>query len=268
MTLNGFVIRLCCVLFQLPLIPVVAWAQSNIGYEANAYSDAAVARATSSFKFNGNPAANSYGVHWFGVQSFGMNELREMGISTGFNHKKFNSGIEIHHFGFDLFNESRLYSGLSVSLGNHSMGFSLGGVQSNIKGYGRSSGINFGIGFTSIISEYMKMGGAITDILLWNNGDFILDSRYVSQIGFEIALKGSTKVYSALRLIPGYNPSVSLAIESSPLKYIQFVAGYKTELEEWSGGLKLDVNRMIIYLCSRKHPYLGWSPGAGFGIVW
>lgn len=264
----GCVVRISCMLFNLSLIPVVTWAQTNIGYEANAYSEASVARGTSSFKFGSNPAALSSGVHWFGIQSFGMRELRDMGISVGYNSNYLNSSVEVHHFGFDLINESKLYSGINFRFSNYAIGLCIGGIQSNIKGYGRSNGIVSGIGFTTEITKYLTLGGSVTDVLLWSEGDFLLDSRFNSRIGLEIGIIENTKIYTAANFIPEYDPVLSIAVESTLLNSLQIVAGYKTGLEEWSGGLKLEIARIIIYLSSRRHPFLGWSPGAGFGITW
>lgn len=264
----GCVVRISCMLFYMSLIPVVTWAQTNIGYEANAYSEASVARGTSSFKFGSNPAILSSGIHWFGIQSFGMRELRDMGISVGYNSNYFNSSVEFHHFGFDLFNESKLYTGINFRISNYAIGLSFGGIQSNIKGYGRSRGIISGIGFTSEITKYLKLGGSVTDVLLWSDGDFLLDSRFSCRIGVEIGIIENTKIYTATNFIPEYDPVLSIAVESTLLNSLQIVAGYKIGLEEWSGGIKLEITRIVIYLSSRRHPFLGWSPGAGFGITW
>jgi hypothetical protein len=263
-----YVLLLGCMLLQFPMIPVVTWAQTNIGYEANAYSEATVARGTSSFKFDVNPAAFSSGVHWFGVQSYGMTELREMGISIGFGSNYLNSSVEIHHLGFDLLNESKLYTGFNFKFSTYSIGISFGGIQSSIKGYGQSRGIVSGIGITSEITSSLKFGGSVTNVYLWSGGDYILDSRYTSRFGLEISLSETLRIYSAVNIKPEYEPIISFAMESTLIEGLQIVAGYKTEIEEWSGGLRLEMNRIVVFLCTRRHPFLGWSLGAGFGITW
>lgn len=264
----GYFFVISSAFLQLIIFPVVARAQSNIGYEANAFSGAAVSRVTSTFRYNQNPAAHSIGVNWFGIQSFGMTDLREMGISMGINRKQLHSGLELHHFGFDLFNETKIYTGVSISFSNHTLGISLGGMQSAIKGYGRANSLLTGAGFITKVTETIKVGGAVSDIPVWTDGDFILDSRYVSRFGAEFSIREHTKVYTTVTMIAGLEPNISLALESTFLEKIQVSAGYKTVVEEWSGGLKVDVNRIVIYLCSKKHPFLGWSPGGGFGIKW
>lgn len=257
------------VLLLSGIFPVVVRAQALLGFEVNSFSSASVARTASTFNLGFNPAAgNERQVHWFGIQSFGMSDLNETGIYLTTPVKNYTGSLELQHFGFDLYRESKLSAGISLPSGNHRIGMSISGSHTSIREYGSHTGARFNLGFIVKIMPELNFGGSLLDIPLISRGDFLIDNRTVAIIGFAYNAGTSAIVMSSLIIEPGFEPLWCIGLETNPVWHLFLGAGYKTVTEEWSGGLKVGLGSLKLYITAKNHPYLGWSPGIGFGIKW
>lgn len=262
--------------------PMVAWAQSFAGYEQHALAGAAVALTAPSFSLTINPASLSGDqLDWYGTQHFGMGDLKEGGLAFTKSIDRslspelsiIGTGIQLHHFGFDLYQNTEMMAGVSLGTGNASFGTALGASHTSIQDYGSATTGFLNVGFSYLLREHWHIGGVVRYIPLLSTGNFLhgLPTQIAAGIFYsptnrlELLIAGEQEFGFEHQLKVAANYAV---IRQAWLGSIYIGGGYSTITEEWTTGMRYSGTTISAVYTLRDHPVLGWSHGVGFGYKW
>ncbi|MCH8496203.1 MAG: hypothetical protein LAT57_11320 [Balneolales bacterium] len=262
--------------------PMVAWAQSFAGYEQHALAGAAVALTAPSFSLSINPASLSGDqLDWYGTQHFGMGDLKEGGLAFTKSMDRslspelsiIGTGIQLHHFGFDLYQNTEMMAGVSLGTGNASFGTALGASHTSIQDYGSATTGFLNVGFSYLLRDNWHIGGVVRYIPLLSTGDFLhgLPTQVAAGIYYsptnrlELLIAGEQEFGFEHQLKVAANYAV---ISQAWLGSIYIGGGYSTVTEEWTTGMRYSGTTISAVYTLRDHPVLGWSHGVGFGYNW
>ena len=262
--------------------PMVAWAQSFAGYEQHALAGAAVALTAPSFALTVNPASLSGDqLDWYGTQHFGMGDLKEGGLaftktidrSLSPELSIIGTGVQLHHFGFDLYQNTEILTGISLRTGNATFGTTLGMSHTSIQNYGSTTTGFLNFGFNYPLREHWHIGGVVRYIPLLSTGNFLhgLPTQIAAGIFYsptnrvELLIAGEQEFGFEQQLKVAANYAV---ISQAWLGSIYIGGGYSTVTEEWTTGMRYSGTTISAVYTLRDHPVLGWSHGVGFGYNW
>lgn len=262
----------------LHVTPMVVWGQARNGFEHHAYSGATASLPAAAFVLSANPAAISgHRIHVYGHEYFGMDALRDGGISYQF--ETGNDGMiqgfatEMHQFGFDLYRESTLRAGIALATGGARIGIAPSLLQTRIAGYGSALSVQTDIGFQYEVSASVLLGGVMRTLPLLKSGDFSTQSASSLQAGISYRPDQRLMILTEVVQTTGYQPDVHVGLHydvHTGLSHLDVLLafGYATNHAQWSAGLQTILFGMVTGISVRNHPILGRSQGIGIGYSW
>lgn len=254
----------------MALNPKVVRAQMIGGVDLFSAPGSSAAQSASHFELSQNPAGISgTDLTWSGFRLFGMSELESVGFSGSYVGKSANIAIELHRFGFDLYQENNVIVGSSIHIQSDTkLGLGIGYQQVGIKGYG-SSGVEYiNLGVIHRLSNKLSIGGAVRNLVLNRHGSFRVGLQ--SDILFGASYSAFDQLYMHLAFLksPTFDTQALMGFSWQPVEVFKLMGGYITVSEEWSVSAAVKMFGLEIRYGAREHEVLGWSQGIGLTYLW
>jgi hypothetical protein len=210
----------------------------------------------------GNLQQSSIGA--FAERRYGLQDLHNLSLHTGFVTKSGNVGIQANRFGNEGFNETQLGLGYGINLNNKiSVGARVNYYNQLIAGYGNASTVNAEAGILLQLTAKLKSGVSVFNPVasaFGINKTEKLASIYKLGLGYDV----SKKVLIATEFVKQENEPINLIA----MVHYQFEKKFYAKVGASSAaanffaaaGLSLN-NQFRIELFASHHQQLGFSPG-------
>jgi hypothetical protein len=254
----------------LALNPKVVRAQMIGGVDMFSAPGSSAAQSAYHFELSQNPAGISGNdITWSGLRLFGMSELESVGFSGSYVGKRANFAIELHRFGFDLYQENNVIIGSSIKIQSDTrLGLGIGYQQVGIKGYG-SSGVEYiNLGVIHQFSDKLSMGGAVRNLVLNRHGSFRVGLQSDILFGASYSALDQLSVHLGFLKSPSFDTQVLMGFSWQPVEAFKLMGGYITVSEEWSVSAAVTAFGLEIRYGAREHQVLGWSQGIALTYLW
>ncbi len=251
-------------LFLLFFIPqLIISGQTLVGAKQSALSNSAVAQSNDAFGIYGNPAGIAQ-MHWreFGIyyspSPFGLKELANANAvyvePTSFG----NLGIGFSLYGFELFKENKLALTYANEFwNNYFIGVTLIYQNLKIKNYGSANAFNLILGGISYITNDLRIGFSIENLLRSTYGEEKNQIPVIIQSGFSYDVLDNAVVNIAVFKELGYNFSVRFGAEYLPVEFLALRFGMNTFPGKYSAGVGINFSFFQIDYAVEHHNILG-----------
>jgi hypothetical protein len=193
---------------------------------------------------------------------FGINELNQISLATGFSSKYGSAGLVISHMGYSEYNEQKIGLAYGRKLGQD---FSLGGqidwLSVNVNSQGQISRFTFDLGVLYQLSKSVLLGAHIFNPFNASWSDISdIGTRYRTGILYKPSQKVDIMVEVDKLL---YRPvDLKIGVVYHPSKLLDIAVGTNTTLGIFSGGVVVrPFSSTKIYGAYSSHNQLGGSSG-------
>lgn len=268
--------RICMLLFLslLGISPSLLQAQAVIGAREIGLGQATTALTGSPWAVFSNPAMikEETDISFFGVQYYGLAEIRDMASSLTLPTQWGLFAVGIHRYGFDLFSESRFRIGYKNSFKT----FHYGGIinynhVAQGGGYGSVGALGLDIGVAAPLAGGLWMGAKATNINQPTYGGKGLERlpRNLS-VGLSYLLTGRGLITADVLKDSGFSARFRGGLEVTVNGGLRARAGVTTAPQTFAGGFGYRGSTWSTNLAVHRHenPLLGYSPAIDFNIFW
>ncbi len=244
---------------------VNAVAQMPMGADALSLGHATTAKQSNAWAMFGNPATmitDRKALSFYSFRSYGIIALTDVAAHISVPAKYGITGLGVHRYGDDLFNETRIRLGYS----NHWQGVNFGLVLNyntiSFGGdYGSASALGLDVGIQTQVAEKVSLGARATNINQpsYNNGDEDLPREMAVGFSYKLEERASLlfDVVKDVRFPVSYRGGIEIQVIEKLVGRI----GITTQPNTYSAGLGYSSSNWKVNLAFQRHNFLGISPG-------
>ncbi len=265
--------------FPFPLVIVLCFllfiniaAQSNPGAREIALSHSGIATQRNSFCIFNNPAGLSRSQTrelglYYSPSPFGLKELANASAAyvEPFSFASF--AVAFTTYGFNLYRENKIAFSASKSFYNYFyLGITAIYQTLTIKNYGRGNAINIILGGQVDLTDKLKLGFAIENLLRSSYGKEKNQIPVIYKTGLGYYLLKNLNLNISIEKELMFPVSVRGGIEYLPVKFIAIRAGVNNYPTSFSGGIGLNYSFLQVDYSFNENQNLGFSHQFGLSI--
>ncbi len=267
-------IRIQRVLYKILLVFIFgcftmpAFAQLSMGAKGLAMGQATSALPGYDWSLFSNPALTSNvqtAVGFYGLRNYGFSELTDMSAIGSVPTKFGVTSLGFHHYGDNIFNETRvrlgyknewnlLHFGIALNYNHISFG----------DDYGSGRAIGIDVGIAAELTDNLWIGAKSTNVNKPTYKGIREDLPRALAIGFSYGLNERAlfafDVVKDVDFITSYRGGLEIGI----VEHLKGRLGISTEPLTYSMGFGYGVKRWDVNVAVQKHELLGISPGVDF----
>lgn len=247
-----------------------AFSQNSMGAKMISMGQAGVALPDSEWAIFSNSAllpTNLNTVSFYRFRYVGISEITDLAAVINIQTRFGTTGLAIHRYGFNLFNESRLMFGFKRSFGSFHAGVSAGYYYVSQGGdYGSAGAFGLDIGVAAELADGLWIGAVATNVNFptYGNSDEVLP-RDLS-VGFSYQLSKSALISIDAHKDVMFPLSIRSGIQVELISSLFARAGFTSNPETYSFGFGYAPERWSVNFGIQQHNPLGLSPALDLGI--
>jgi hypothetical protein len=262
-----FQLILHLILISLPSVMV---AQGTMGSRVFALGQSGTAMTNDQWSLFQNPSlmrTDHYAVSFYAMRFAGMEELTDLAFTLNLKAHTGTAGLGLHHFGFELYRESRFRIGYAnrIDLFHYGAAVTYTHVAQG-GGYGSAGAFGIDLGLAAQLGNRILFGAAATNLNRPKYGNSSEELYRTLALG--ISYRMTDEVLFLFDAVKDARFPVSLrsGIETEIIPGFTLRAGITTEPLTWSAGFGFKTGRVSVNIAVQNHDPLGISPAVDFGF--
>lgn len=255
------------VVLVLASIDTLLMAQEfPLGIRAQALGGAAVAHGREAESLFDNPAllADFPGstLTVFYTNPFGIKELRLSSFSGSTRYARFAAGAAFVDFGQALYRDRRFHLALARSfLPAQRLTLGVSGVMRHLRisGYGGDSALLLNLGTLIRLSELLRLGSALTNLLDATIGQQREKLPRSATLGLAYTPTATLTLQMEVYKQNSFSEEWRFGLETNPVSPLLLRFGIGTNPERLTGGFALRVFKFCLQFAAFSHTDLGWT---------
>jgi hypothetical protein len=260
------------ILLQLILVtvPAILSAQGTMGSRVFSLGQSGTALTNDHWALFQNPSlmkTDDYAVSFYGMRFAGMEELTDLAFTLSLGSRIGTAGIGLHHFGFELYRETRFRIGYSnqIDLFHYGAALTYYHVEQG-EGYGSAGAVGIDFGLAAQLGNRILFGAAATNLNRPAYGNSNEELYRALALGISYQMTDEILFLFDIVKDARFPASIRSGIETEIISGFCLRAGITTEPLTWSAGFGFKTGRVSVNIAVQNHDPLGISPAVDFGF--